>query len=101
MESFIEKFSEISAIEYKRCHELKCGAKYPIECLSNIDTKYGESILATVTDCDDRNRKFRLYLPKRYSKMFTDAELRNIKPNTLSLVYRGKREQTTLVEIIQ
>ena len=37
--------------------------------------------------------------PKRYAGVFTNEELRHIKPKELHLVYRGTRNQTTQVEI--
>jgi hypothetical protein len=101
MASFVEKFRNIGAQEYKKCSELILGMKYPIETLQNTDTKYGNSVLATVQDHEDKSRKFRIYLPHRYANVFTDEELRCVTPSTLHLVYRGKREQTTLVEITQ
>ena len=64
--------------------------------LTNVDTKYGNSVLATLEDGD---RQYRVYLPKRYAGVFTNEELRHIKPKELHLVYRGTRNQTTQVEI--
>jgi hypothetical protein len=99
MPSFLETFNAITAIEYKRCSELAIDKKYPIESLQNQDTKYGSSVLATIVGWNDQNAKYRVYLPKRYASMFTDEELRHITPLSLNLVYRGKRDQSTLVEI--
>ena len=47
MASFTEKFSTISAIEYKNIKELIIGVKYPIEEMQNIDAKYGKAVLVT------------------------------------------------------
>lgn len=77
------------------------GVNYPIESLQNVDTKYGNCVVATVQDYANEKLKYWLYLPKRYAGVFTDEELRHIVPYTLDLIYRGKREQTTVVDILE
>ena len=101
MASFLEKFASVSAIEYCKCSDMQEGKKYPIISLVNTETKYGKSVLATVQHYEDVTRTYRVYLPKRYAGMFTDEELRHITPRSLHLEYRGKRGQTTIVEITQ
>lgn len=97
--SFVEKFKSVSTIEYMKCTELTIGRKYPIIQLQNVETKYGSSVLATIQDPDCTNRQFRVYLPKRYSCVFSDEELRHIHKGELHLVYGGKQASTVVLDI--
>lgn len=101
MASFLEKFSEISQIEYKKCTELELNKRYDIITLENVTAKYGDSLLATIQIPDKVNAIFKVYLPKRYAGKFTDAELANIKPNTLKLLYCGQKGNTVDIQILQ
>ena len=71
--------------------------QYPIVNMVHVDTRYGKSVLVTLEDGEYR---YRIYLPKRYSDVFTDEELRHINPSDLHLVFRGMRNQTTQVDIV-
>lgn len=101
MASFVEKFSTVSACEYKKCSELTIGAKYPIDKLTNDSTKYGPTVIAIIQDYTDANKTIKVYLPKRYAGRFTDEELSSIQPNTLHLVYLGQKDRMTNIEIVQ
>ena len=101
MASITEKFSTISAIEYKKIKELIIGVKYPIEEMQNIDAKYGKAVLVTLQDYRDPRLKYRVYLPKRYAGVFEDEELKNLVPCSLQLIYRGEKDRAYIVEIVQ
>jgi hypothetical protein len=101
MSSFLEKFSEISQIEYIKCTELEQNKRYDIITLENVTAKYGESLMATILNPNKMSTMFKVYLPKRYAGKFTDTELTNIKPNTMKLIYRGQKGNTVDIEIIQ
>ena len=93
--SFVAKFAGVSAIEYKKIKELVIGVKYPIEELQNIDSKYGNAVLATIRDYRDDKLKYSVYLPKRYASVFVDDELKHLAPNSLYLVYCGEKTGLT------
>ena len=98
--SFAEKFTAVNHYEYLRCYEMERGRKYPIIKIESTPTKYGDTLLATIQDPNDAEKEYRVFLPKRYSNVFTDDELKAITPKALNLIYRGKREQMTLLDIV-
>ena len=46
MASFVAKFADISAIQYRKIKELVMGVKYPIVQLQNVDSKYGNAAVS-------------------------------------------------------
>ena len=84
MDSFIQKFGSVTVYEYVRCHDLQTGTKYPIRSLQNETTRYGPSLAAVITKGKDGTGLLKVYLPKRYAKLFTDEELQGVQPDTLS-----------------
>lgn len=101
MVSFLEKFSVISQVEYKKCTDLNQNTQYNIDTLENVSTKYGESLVATLQNPDRIGTLIKVYLPKRYAGKFTNEELANITPNRMKLIYRGQKGNTSDIEIIQ
>ena len=97
MASFTAKFATISAIENKKIKELTIGVKYPIEEFQNIDAKYGKAL----QDYRDPKLKYRVYLPKRYTGVFEDEELKNLVPCSLQLIYRGEKDRAYIVDIVE
>ena len=73
--------------------------KYPIVLIQNVDTKYGKAVFATISDHLEETKQYRVYLPKRYVNVSSDEELRHIQPMELFLIYRGKQNQMTLIDI--
>ena len=100
MASFVAKFADISAIQYKKIKELVMGVKYPIVQLQNVDSKYGNAVVATIQDYTDDKLKYRVYLPRRYAGVWEDDELKHLAPNSLYLVYRGEKNRAYVVDIL-
>ena len=77
-----------------KVNELEVGRKYPISTARRLVTKYGESILITILEfCENPASVF---LPKRYSGVFTDDDIDRInsKRTKLNLIYKGTCERT-------
>ena len=101
MASSVVKFAAVSAIQYKKTNKLVMGIKYPLEELQNIDSKYGNVVLATIRDYTDDKMKYRVYLPKIYAGVFVDEELKHLAPYSLHLVYHGQKDRAYVVDILQ
>ena len=71
------------------CEQIKIGAvkqitPYPMERAERVQTKYGETLLATLR-AESLQTFLNVFLPRRYAVLFSDEELRCINEKTLSL----------------
>jgi len=80
----------ISACEQIKISALKQNVPYPIGRAERVQTKYGETVLATLR-AESPQTFLKLFLPRRYGVLFSDEELRHINEKTLSrsLKYLG------------
>ena len=88
------KFRMISCEQIK-IGALKQNAPYPIERAERVQTKYGETVLATIR-AESPQTFLKVFLPRRYGGLFSDEELRriNLKTLSLSLKYLGTHAST-------
>ena len=88
------KFRMISACEQIKISALKQNVPYPIERVERVQTKYGETVLATLR-AESPQTFLKVFLPRRYGVLFSD-ELRHINEKTisLSLKYLGTNTAT-------
>ena len=98
--AFVEKFATANNFQYMRCNEMERGRRYPILTIQLTSTKYGDFLLTTIEDPDDASKQYKVFLPRRYSNLFTTDELQAIQPHTLNLIYKGKRETMALLAIV-
>ena len=72
-----------------KVNELVVGKKYPISKARRLDTKYGESMLITVLEFSEN--PVSVFLPKRYTGVFTDDDIERInsRRTKLQLIYKG------------
>ena len=78
------KFKMISSCEQIKIGALKQNAPYPIERAERVETKYGETLLATLR-AESPQTFLKVVLPQRYGVLFSDDELRRINEKTVSL----------------
>ena len=80
------------------CKQIKIGAlkqnaPYPIEREERVQTKYGETVLATLR-AESPQTFWKVFLPRRYGVFFSD-ELQRINEKTLSLSLKYLGTNTT------
>jgi len=73
----------ISACEQIKISALKQNVPYPIERAERVQTKYGETVLATLR-AESAQTFLKVFLPQRYGVLFSDEELRHINEKTLT-----------------
>ena len=68
--------------------------KYPIVRARRVNTRFGETVLLTIGNSPEQLVK--VYLPNRYSVLFTDDDMEctNSKCVQLHLVYKGTCQNT-------
>jgi hypothetical protein len=71
---FINKFKEAFSNQAIRLNTLEIDRKYEIVRVEKITTKYRPSALPSVRETDYNIVK--VFLPKRYSNVFTDDDIR-------------------------
>jgi len=84
----------ISACEHIKISALKQNVPYPIERAERVQTKYGETVLATLP-AESPQTFLKVFLPRRYGVLFSDEELRHINEKTLSLSLKYLGTNTT------
>ena len=80
------------------CEQIKIGAlkqnvPYPIERAERVQTKYGETVLATLR-AESPQTFLKVFLPGRYGVLFSD-ELQRINEKTVSLSLKYLGTNTT------
>jgi len=88
-----QRFGEVD-IDVIQVSEMEVGRRYQISNARRIDTKYGSSVLITIDGFGDH--PVNVFLPKRYSSIFTDDDICRIhsKRTVLHIIYNGTDERT-------
>ena len=81
------------------CEQIKIGAlkqnvPYPVERAERVQTKYGETVLATLR-AESPQAFLKVFLPRSYGVLFSDEELQRINEKTLSLSLKYQGTNTT------
>jgi len=84
----------ISACEQIKIGALKQNVLYAIERAERVQTKYGETVLATLR-AESPQTFLKVFLPRRYGVLFSDEELQRINEKTLSLSLKYLGTNTT------
>jgi len=84
-----KKFEEAMSCKTVNINTLEINHKYPITGAKRITNKFGPTILLTIRD--SQSDTVQVFLPKRYSAVFSDDDMDKINTNavSLNLVYRG------------
>jgi hypothetical protein len=74
---------------------LETNRKYPIMKAETVTTKSGPTVLLTITDLQ-HNNNVKVFIPKRYSYVFSDEDIESINSQkvSLNLIYKGLCEKT-------
>ena len=90
----ISRFGQAVSYRTVRIPNLDIGRRYEILSAERISTRYGPSVLLTITVGPSDNA--RVFLPTRYTQVFTDADLADVNTGRLHLhlIYRGTCPQT-------
>ena len=94
MEDILRRFKEASSNRSVTISSLHKNKEYPVLRAERVETKYGVSILLTVRESSVD--VVRVYLPKRYTDVFTDPNIVSINNGILKfkLIYHGVCEKT-------
>jgi hypothetical protein len=86
----VKRFTNVSCENIVRIGTLREGVRYPITHVQRMETKYGPSLLVTLRDCEAHDT-IKVFLPKRYSLVFTDEDIAEINRSLPlhSLIYNG------------
>jgi hypothetical protein len=84
-----ERFNVVTSCTIVRMSELQVDTPYPILYAQTVDTKYGPTVILTLQD--SAAGMIKVFLPRRYGMMFTQAHMTaiNEKSVTLDLKYLG------------
>jgi hypothetical protein len=84
-----KKIAEIEAFQYMSVGSLQTDRPYPILRAERIATRYGPSVMLSLSDSPDRI--IRVFIPKRFYSSFSDENVEDInsKAVNLQLIYRG------------
>lgn len=86
------RLNNCHAPQYTRISDLSPGTPYPITRISKTQTRYGDTICATVEGLDGDDALLNVYLPKRFITILTDATIESYNKgevSKMSLLYRG------------
>ena len=88
--SLCQKFRDAVSGAVVSISSLYQDTRYPVLHAERVETKYGTSVRLTIREADENNVK--LFLPRRYSEIFTDDDLAEINNQTVHyyLIYKGK-----------
>jgi hypothetical protein len=72
-----------------RISDLTVDNVYPVLHAESVDTKYGLSILLTISESDDHCVK--VFLPRRYSLCLSEEDVSAVNEHTVNyrLIYKG------------
>lgn len=80
MSTFVNKFNETTAkfCRTVRLDQLDGDAYYPVKSMRTVHTKYGDTLVATLTDrsmaATTGSEDIDVFLPKRYAQVFDPNE---------------------------
>ena len=85
-DDLLKDFNATSFLERRKINELSQEKTYIMEHVERTTTKFGDALIATLHEGDDR---FKVFLPKRYNSKLTDKHIKYANTNTLCLKYLG------------
>jgi hypothetical protein len=100
--NLLKKFNSASKSKFNttlHISELKFKHEYFVHDIRKIETKFGLALVSTISFSKDEE-KFNVFLPSRFSDVFTEDELKNIDFQTFRLIVEGKLGKTYDVKLI-
>lgn len=97
MASLIDKFNATRPQETRKVKDLKVDVLYPVIKLQRLQTKFGPSLVATLSESDTME-EFKVFLPKRYGEILAEGET---APDNLALVSKGIVGSTAELQLIE
>ena len=87
-------FLEAQYCDVIKVDKMVMDRKYPIVRAKRVNTKFGGPVLLTIENSPEQLVK--VFLPNRYSVLFTDDEMECINSNygQLNLIYKGTCQNT-------
>ena len=96
-----QRFSDVSC-DVVHISTLKVNQSYPIVKAERVKTRYGENVLLSIRDPQNLSVRdltpalLKLFLPKRYAAVITDADISSINDELMhwNLTSKGVCERT-------
>ena len=91
-------FQALASGNIVRLDTLEIDRGYPVTFARRLTTQYGPTILLTLQK-EEENVK--VYMPKRYAELFTDADLEDINNSVkqYKLIFRGKQGSSFVLNL--
>jgi hypothetical protein len=90
-----KKFQEVGSCNTIAVNKLEVDKKYPIEHARRVYTRFGPTILLTIKD--SVLRPLKVFLPRRYGDVFSDADADDINSAKVQfhLIYKRQCAERT------
>jgi len=84
-----QKFLRVTCDQILKINQLTVDTKYPIVAAERVITHLGHTVMLTLRDTP--TSLFRVFLPKRYSRVISDGDIIAIARDRegLSFIYKG------------
>jgi hypothetical protein len=102
MENLLKNLNEVNYLSQATnisVGNLKIGVKYRVLRLDKVETKYGRSIAAHVSN--DGDELWRIFIPKKFVNIFDDCfieQFNHKQMGELFLTYKGTSQKSFNVE---
>ena len=101
----LQTINQTSIAECVSLDKLRLNFEYPVERLEIVNTKYGESVVAYLSNVEKTNNKLiKVFLPKRYRQSFEPDFIRKfnqgefVGDDGITLIYKGVIGKTFSLE---
>jgi hypothetical protein len=94
-----KKFREDGSCTTLAINRLEVDRKYPIEQAKRVYTRFGPTILLSLSDL--LLRPLKVFLPRQYADVFTDSDVEeiNLAKMKLNLIYKAKCTETKFFKV--
>jgi hypothetical protein len=89
-----KKFEEAASSHTIQINKVVVDRKYPVIKTEQMSTKFGSTVLLNLKD--EQYKIVKVFLPKRYSSVFSDEDIEfiNLLKISLLLIYKGTCAQS-------
>jgi hypothetical protein len=97
--SFAKRFNEVSC-DIVHVSNLEVNRPYPIERADRVTTRFGQTVLLDIRDTAE-DRLYKLFLPHRYSSVFTDDDMLTINDGLVlwNIISKGRNPDTNAYQL--
>ena len=85
----LQDMNKTHYLQRKKMAELEEDKVYRIIKLEHMETKFGKAILATLNEDEGNEDDFTVFLPKRFSKMWSEEQIKAINQQSIKMKYKG------------